>query len=92
MKSIIYKNRVIFAILLCLLTLLLGVYLQTQTHYGFLSISLIMLVNIINRKIFGNEDDLGNKEKMFLLFSVLIIAGVFLFINYNMAVNKIINK
>lgn len=91
LKSIIYKYRVLFAILLCVFTLLLGTYFLTHNK-GFLSIVLLVPLNILNRKILGNGTDSSNKENMFLLFSGLVIAGVFLFLNYNITVSKIISK
>lgn len=91
MKSIIYKYRIISAILFCFLILLLGTYLQDHKAFYFIWVAIPISV-ILNRKILGDGADLSNKEKMLLIVSVLVMAGVFLFLNYNMAVNKIINK
>ena len=59
MKHIIYKNRVISALLLYLFTLLLVMYLYT--HISIYFIWIIMLpIAFLSKKILGNGADLNS--------------------------------
>lgn len=91
MKSIIYKNRIISAILLCLFTLILITYLYAHNAIYFAWV-IILLTAFLSRKILGNGTDLSNKEKVFLTGSVVVMLGVFLFFIYNITICKFINK
>lgn len=91
MKSIVYKNRIIFSILFFLLTMSLITYLYNHDLI-YLTWWVITLFIFFNRKILGNKGDLNNKEKTLLVVSSVIIASVFMFFFYTMALNKIINK
>ena len=91
MKSIIYKNRIIFSILLFLLTMSLITYLYNN-NLIYLTWWVITLFIILNRKILCNIGDLNKKEKTILVVSSILIAIVFMFFFYTIAINWIINK
>ena len=92
MKSIIYKNRIISAIILGFITLLLITYLQSKDANYLIWVAIIPLVAFISRKILGKGTDLSIKEKIILTFSFVIMAGGFMFFTYNMAIYNIINR
>ena len=91
MKSIIYKNRIIFSILLFLLTMTLVTYLYNN-NLTYIALWVITLFIILNRKILCNIGDLNKKEKTILVVSSILIAIVFMFFFYTIAINWIINK
>lgn len=91
MKSIIYKNPVISAILFNLFTLLLSIYMYKHDFTTF--IIMIMILNgILGGKIMKSTTNISNKKKVFIIVSCLVMTGVFMFCIYNMTLNKFINK
>lgn len=91
MKSIIYKNRIIFSILLFLLTMTLVTYLYNN-NLTYIALWVITLFIILNRKILCNVNDFNKKEKTILVVSLILITIVFMFFFYTIAINRIINK
>ncbi len=91
MKSIVYKKRITFSIILCLLTMLLYAYLHSRELIYVIWL-VIPIFAFLNRKILGNRVNLTNKEKIFLVVSYIAILVVFIFLTYSMTVNKIINN
>lgn len=91
MKSIIYKNRIIFSILFYLLTMALVTYLYNN-NLIYLTWWVITLFIILNRKILCNIGDLNKKEKIILVVSLILITIVFMFFFYTIAINRVINK
>lgn len=92
MKSIIYKNPVISAILLNLFFLFLCLYIYTYIHSFFGFILTIMPLNVfLNGKIIVNGTDMNNKKKIIIIVSLLVMIGIILFSIYNMIINKFIN-
>ncbi|WP_066895244.1 hypothetical protein [Clostridium nigeriense] len=91
MKSIIYKNRIIFSIVLFLLTMALVTYLYNN-NLIYLNWWIITLFIVLNRKILCNIGDLHKKEKTILVVSLILITIVFMFFFYTIAINKVINK
>ena len=91
MKPIVNKQRIMSSILLFLLTMSLFIYLHNH-HLTYLAWWVIMLFIFLNRKILGDEVNLTNKEEIFLVVSYIAILVVFIFLIYNITVNKIINN
>lgn len=91
MKSIIYKNRIIFSILLFLLTMALVAYLYNN-NLMYLTWWVITLFIVLNRKILCNIGDLNKKEKAILVVSLILITIVFMFFFYTIAINRVSNK
>ncbi len=92
MKSIIYKNPVISAILLNISAMFLSI---SAIKYNITPlIMMIILVGILNRKIIDNGTHMNNKKKILILVSFGVMIGVFLIYNryiYNMRINELIN-
>lgn len=91
MKYISYKKRIIFSIILCLLTMLLYTYLYNDKLI-YLAWLVIPLFAFLNRKILGNRDNWSKKEKIFLVVIYIIIFLIFMLLTYSMTINKIINN
>jgi hypothetical protein len=90
MKSIIYKKHIIFTILLWLVAILSITYLNSHNAHSF-SFVIIALSTFLGRKVLSNGTALNNKEKIFLIVSIVAMACISMIFMYNMAVNKIIN-
>ncbi|MBU3137611.1 hypothetical protein KPL39_15205 [Clostridium gasigenes] len=90
MKSIIYKNPVISAILLNLFSLFLCLYIYIHSFFGFI-LTIMPLNGFLNGKIIVNGTDMNNKKKILIIVSLLIMIGIILFSIYNMILNKFIN-
>jgi len=91
MKSIVYKMRIIVSIILFLLTILL----LTNLYSNKLIYPVLLIIPIfasLNRKILGNRVNWTNKEKISLLVSYIAIYIVFIFLIYNITINKVINN
>ena len=91
MKSIVYKMRIIVSIILFLLTMLL----LTNLYSNKILYPIFFIIAIfasLNRKILGNRVNWTNKEEIFLLVSYIVIYIVFIFLIYNITINKIINN
>ena len=88
MKSIIYKNPVISAIILNLVAMFLSVYAITY-RIPYLIIAIIP-VGILNRKIIDNGKDMNNKKKALILVSFTIMIVVFFF--YNLYFHNMISE
>ncbi|MBB6624150.1 hypothetical protein H7E67_11985 [Clostridium gasigenes] len=88
MKSIIYNNPVISAILLNLFSLFLCLYIYS--FFGFI-LTIMPLTGFLNGKIIVNGTDMNNKKKILIIVSLLMMIGIILFSIYNMIINKFIN-
>jgi hypothetical protein len=91
MKSIIYKKHLIFVILLWLVAILSITYLNSHNARSF-SFVIIAFSTFLGSKILSNGTALSNKEKIFLIVSIVIMACISMIFMYIMAVNKIVNK
>lgn len=92
MKSIIYNNPVISAILLNLFSLFLCLYTYIYIHsfFGFI-LTIMPLTGFLNGKIIVNGTDMNNKKKILIIVSLLVMICIILFSIYNMIINKFIN-
>lgn len=88
MKSIIYKNPVISAIIINLAAMFLSVYAITY-RISYLIIAIIP-VGILNRKIIDNGIDMNNKKKALILVSFTIMIVVFFL--YNLYFHNMISE
>lgn len=75
MKSIIYKNPVISAILINFFTMFLNIIIIKKGLISY--VMMIMIFNgILNGKILNNGTDMNNNKKILIIVSVVIMICV----------------
>lgn len=76
MKSIIYKNPVISAILLNFFTMFLSIIIIKKGLISYFIIMIMIFNGILNGKILNNGTDMNNNKKIFIIISVVIMICV----------------
>jgi hypothetical protein len=76
MKSLIYKNPLLSAIIINSITLFICIYSIFKTSIFFMPI--MVFVGIINRKIIDNGKGLNRKKKILIHTSFFLMLIVFL--------------
>lgn len=88
MKSIIYRNPVISAILINIATLVLVIYSINESKLWLLAAS--MSVGVVNRRIIDNGEKVDKRKKMIIFASVFLM--VFIYLGYSIYRFKIIES
>jgi hypothetical protein len=87
MKTIIYKNPIISAMMLNLFTLFLGIYIYINNSSYFI-FPVMMFTGLLNGKILNHGTDMNNKKKILIIGSLIVMSGTFVFYIYNTLINK----
>ena len=89
---IIYKNPVISAIIINIISLIMCIYLIIVRKTEFMIF--LVLVGGINRRIIDNGNDIDKKKKIIIYISFFLMIGIGLFFSFYMnkvRYNQIIN-
>ncbi|WP_160678226.1 hypothetical protein [Clostridium sp. C8-1-8] len=76
MKSLIYRNPLISAIIINTIALILSIYLIINNAIYF--IPLLTFIGIANRKIIDNGQGVTKKKEVFILISFFLMIIIFL--------------
>ena len=71
----------------------MSLYIYLHDHeLIYLALFVTPIFAFLNNKVLGNRTNFNTKEKILLVVSHIIIFVVFMFLVYNITVNKIINN
>lgn len=93
MKSIMYRNPVISAIFINLITMIL--LINSINQENFLFMFTLMLTGILNRNIIDNGINLNKQRKEVIYLSFFISIAIFFIYStylYRIRINEILNK
>jgi len=93
MKSIMYRNPVISAIFINLITMILLINSINQENLSFMFT--LMLTGILNRNIIDNGINLNKQRKEVIYLSFFISIAIFFIYStysYKISINEILNK
>ncbi|GLC30098.1 hypothetical protein [Clostridium omnivorum] len=91
-KSLMYRNPVISALIINTITLFVAVYSVFYDEYWLLA--WMPLVGILNRKIINKGENINKQKKNFILVSLVFMIICFLaysFHMHNIRINQIMN-
>ncbi|MCM0648893.1 hypothetical protein NBE98_10960 [Clostridium swellfunianum] len=88
MKSLIYRNPVISAIIINITSLILFIYSISKGEYGY--VAFLMLTGVINRRIIDNGEKLNKQKKTIIITSCVLM--VIIFIAYSVYRHNVINE
>lgn len=74
MKVIIYKNPVISAVVVNILSLIMYIYLIKEGNIVF--IMFLVLTGVVNRQIIDNGKNLNKKKKTIIYISFFLILAI----------------
>jgi hypothetical protein len=87
MKSVIYKNPVISAFIINIITLVMLVYSIRNREYG--PVGFLILIGVVNRRIIDNGDNVNKKQRNIIFTSFFIL--IIIFVTYAIYRYKVIN-
>ena len=93
MKSIMYRNPVISAIFINLITMILFINSINQDNLSFMFT--LMLTGILNKNIINNGINLNKQRKEVIYLSFFISIAIFFIYStysYKISINEILNK
>lgn len=76
MKSIIYRNPVISAIIINIVTLILFIYSIREGEYGL--VIGLMFVGVANRRIIDNGEKVNKKKRAIIFISFFLMVIIYL--------------
>ncbi len=86
MKAIIYKNPVISAVVVNILSLITYIYLIKERNVGF--IMFLVLIGVVNRQIIDNGKNLNKKKKTIIYSSFFLMLAIgFAYGTYDYKIN-----
>lgn len=86
MKVIIYKNPVMSAVILNIISLIIVIFSISEKAYALQV--LVILVGLANRKIIDNGENIDKQKKIviyvsfFLILSIFISYSIYIIYNY----------
>lgn len=76
MKSIIYKNPVVSAVIINIIALSIFIYSISKREYGY--VMFVMMIGVVNRRIIDNGENLNKQKKTVIFISLFLMVIIFL--------------
>ena len=92
MKAVIYKNLVISAVIINILSLIMCIYSTIERKTIFMM--LLVFIGVVNRRIIDNGNNLNKKKKIIIyisFFLMITIGFIYSSYMYKVRYNQIIN-